>query len=93
MSYNQIMDYLNRDNDNPVVWKFSKIVAHQGPLDSNHKDYKGSTFNVSIEWENGDVTDEPLSIIAADNPVTYAIYARENNLLEVSAWKQFKPII
>ena len=57
------------------------IIAHQGPLDTSHKDYKGSTYNVSIEWENGEITDEPLSIIAADDPVTCAIYARENNLL------------
>src|SRR5687768_4451851 len=36
---NQIVGYLNRDNDDPVIWRFSKIIAHQGPLDSNHKDY------------------------------------------------------
>jgi len=35
-----------------------------------------------IEWENGEVTSEPLSIIAADNPVTCAIYARETSLLD-----------
>ena len=35
-----------------------------------------------IEWENGEITSEPLSIIGVNNPVTYAIYARENNLLD-----------
>ncbi len=45
-----------------------------------------------IEWENGEVTSEPLSIIAADNPVTCAIYARENNLLDLDGWEQFKHI-
>ena len=45
-----------------------------------------------IEWENGEVTSEPLSIVAADDPVTCAIYAKENNLLEAPGWKHFKPI-
>jgi hypothetical protein len=31
LSYNQIMDYLNRDLENPVLWKFKRIVSHQGP--------------------------------------------------------------
>ena len=68
MSYNQIMDHLNKDNDDPVIWKFKDIIGHQGPLDPNHKDYKGSTYNVSIEWENGEITDESLSLIATDDP-------------------------
>lgn len=91
MSYSQIMDYLNRDNDDPVVWRFNKIIAHQGPLDKNHKDYKGSTFNVSVEWENGEVTEEPLAIIAADDPITCAIDARDNNLLDMAGWKCLRP--
>jgi len=36
-----------------------------------------------VEWENEEVTSEPLSIIATDNLVTCAIYARENNLLDL----------
>jgi len=35
---------------------------------------------------------QPLSVIAADDPVTCAIYAKENNLLEQEGWKQFKGI-
>ena len=74
------MGYLEKDADNPIVWKFKHIVAHQGPLDSKSPNYKGSKYNVRIEWENGEVTDEPLGIIAADDPVTSAIYARDNDL-------------
>jgi hypothetical protein len=40
-----------------------------------------------VEWENGEITAEPLSIIAADDPVSCAIYARDNNLLDVDGWK------
>jgi len=39
------------------------------------------------EWENEEVTAEPLSIIAAGDPVTCAVYARENNLLELDGWQ------
>jgi hypothetical protein len=77
--YNQVMDYLNRDLENPVLWKFKRIVSHQGPLKSSDKDYNGSSYNVMIEWEGGEITAEPLNVIAKDDPVTCAVYARENN--------------
>jgi len=57
-------------------------VAHEGPLKPNHPNYKGSTYNVMIEWENGEIT-----VIAADNPVTCALYAKENDLLNQEGWK------
>ena len=43
-----------------------------------------------IEWENGETTLEPLQLIAADDPVTCAIYASENKLLNFPGWRQFK---
>ena len=67
-------------------------MAHEGPLARNHPNYKGSTYNVMIEWENGEITSEPLSVIAADDPVTCAIYAREQDLLDQEGWKRFKGI-
>jgi hypothetical protein len=45
-----------------------------------------------VEWENGEVTAEPLTVIAADDPVTCAIYARENDLLDKPGWKRFRTI-
>ena len=89
LSYNQIMEYLEKDGDNPVVWKFKRIVQHIGPLSPSEEQYKGSSYNVQVEWENGEITDEPLCIIAADDPVTCAIYARDNNLPETPGWKRF----
>ncbi|KAG7351166.1 hypothetical protein IV203_010526 [Nitzschia inconspicua] len=73
LTYNQILDYLNRDMENPVLWKYKKIVSHQGPLKQGDKDYKGSAWNVLLEWETGEVTAEPLNIIAKDDPITCAI--------------------
>jgi len=45
-----------------------------------------------IEWENGEITSEPLSVIAADDPVTCALYAKENDLLNQEGWKWFRGI-
>jgi hypothetical protein len=64
-------------------------MVHQGPLLLHDKDYNGSRFNVLVEWENGEITTEPLLVIAADDPVTCAVYAREHDLLDVEGWKHF----
>jgi hypothetical protein len=64
-------------------------VGHHGPLLRHDKNYNGSRFNVLVEWENGEITTEPLSVIAADDPVTCAVYAREHDLLDVKGWKRF----
>jgi hypothetical protein len=65
-------------------------VGHQGPLLWHDKDYNGSRFNLLVEWENGEITTEPLLVIAANNPVTCAVYAREYDLLDIKGWKHFR---
>jgi hypothetical protein len=45
---------------------------------------------VLVKWENGEITTEPLLVIAADDPVTCAVYAREHDLLDVEGWKRFR---
>ena len=45
-----------------------------------------------IEWETGKTSTEPLSLVAADDPVTCAEYAKQNNLLESPGWERFKDI-
>jgi hypothetical protein len=92
ITYNKLLDFISRDEDNDVVWKFRHIVSHQGPLRPDHPDNKGSTYNIMVEWETGEITAEPLQVIAADDPVTCAIYAKDNNLLDTPGWKRFKSI-
>jgi hypothetical protein len=62
---------------------------------AHHPDYNGLSYNVKVEWENGEITSEPLNVIATDDPVTCAIYARERmvnqaNLHSYSSAKQYK---
>ena len=92
LSYNEILHHIEKEENTDIIWKFKDITAHQGPLSRTHPDYKGSSYNVKIEWENGEITYEPLDIIAKDDPVTCAIYAKKNGLLEEPGWKRFKSI-
>jgi hypothetical protein len=85
------MDFIQKNEENDaIVWCFRGIVGHQGPLLHSDPNYKGYKFNVMVEWENGETTTEPLSVIATDEPVTCAIYAKEHELLDTEGWKRFR---
>ena len=43
-----------------------------------------------MEWETGEISLEPLSVIAADDRVTCAVYAKQNDLLAVEGWCKFR---
>jgi hypothetical protein len=76
-----MLQYITKDDEYDIRWKFKRIISHE---------YKGSQCFVQIEWENGEITNEPLKIIAADDPVSFAIYEREND--NKPGWKRFKQI-
>jgi hypothetical protein len=91
ITYNELIDFIEKNQENDtIVWRFRRIVGHQGPLLWHDKDYNGSRFNLLVESENGEITTEPLLVIAADDPVTCAVYAREHDLLDVERWKHFR---
>ena len=88
MTYNDVLSHVEAPEER--LWKFSKIVTHRGPLKPGDPRYKGSMWNLIIRWDNGEETEEPLSIIAADDSVTVAVYAGDNGLLDTPGWKRFK---
>ena len=92
LSFAEIVKHINdaENNNGDALWQFKHIISHEGPLRPDHPNYKGSLYNVTIEWENGEVMDEPLGIIGADAPVVCAIYAKDNGLLDTPGWKRFK---
>ena len=89
--YNQLVDHLDAANeyneeDNEIsddLYKFRAFICHQGP-------FKATDPNIPVEWEPGEKTYEPLSVLAADNPVTCATFAKENDPLHVDGWKRFR---
>ena len=94
MSYSQLMDYIQKGTDDEEdpdpLFKFRDIVANQGPLESIDPDQKGSKYNVIVEWESGEVTYEPLTLISKDDPITCAVYAKKHDLLDITEWKHLK---
>lgn len=97
LTYNVTLDYIEKeknemDNHTEQRWNFRRIAAHQGPLRPSDKDWKGSTYNILVEWETGESTYEPLDLIASDDPITCAAYAKNNGLLDTPGWKRFRRI-
>ena len=98
VAYNEIIDFVEReytrdlDTSGDLTWNFKRISAHQGPLLPTDPTYKGCKYNVMIEWEDGSTTSEPLTVFAADDPVSCALYAKEKGLLDTPGWKRFKKI-
>ena len=70
ISYNQLLEHLENAQAHDMgmdqeLYRFRAIIGHQGPLLASDPDWKGSKYNVQVEWETGEITFEPLSIIAA----------------------------
>ena len=95
IAYNDIIQFVTQEADHNMsdqFWKFKCISGHQGPLHARQEGYNGSMWNVQVKWEDGSCTYEPLSVIATDDPVSCAVYARDNGLLDEPGWKHFKKI-
>jgi hypothetical protein len=90
----KLMDVIEKIEEiEDIVWKFKCIIGNQGPLCHTDPNYKGSKYNVLMEWENGEITKGPLALIAANDPITCAIYAKEKGLPDKEGWKQSKRLL
>ena len=94
MTYSDVMNHLHQEANEgeDKVWSFRRILAHQGPLSRNDPNYKNSKYNVRVEWETGEITDEPLNVMITDAPIPLAQYALKNKLLEREGWRSLKRI-
>ena len=95
ISYNQLVDHLEApaNNDNEIsddLFKLRALICHQGPLMPIDPNWKGYKYNVLVDWEAGEKTYETISVLAADVPVTCALYAKENDLLHIDGRKRFR---
>ena len=87
ISYNQLDMGMDQE-----LYRLKAIIEHEGPLLASDPDWKGSKYNVQGVWETGKITFEPLSIIAADDPVTCAAYAKESDLLALEGLQRFRSL-
>ena len=69
------------------------MTGHQGPLLKGDENYKGSRFNVLLNWDSGESTYEPLDLIGKDDSITCAQYGKKHNLLNIPGWIRFRRII
>ena len=97
MSYNELSDIVSEQHDREStgeqeIFSFREISDHVGPIKRSDPDYKGSTYNVLVEWEDGTKTWEPVSLMIASDPATLAAYAKEHDLLDTPGWKNLNRI-
>ena len=86
MSYNNILDFVERETNNKDGdhWRFRKIVSHSILPGKKVKNRTG--IEVQVVWETGATSTESFEALRKDIPVDLAIYAKENNLLELDGW-------
>ena len=92
ITYNQLLDHLEQaeaqaNSMDQECCRFRAIIGHEGPPIVTDCNWKGSKYNVQVEWETGEITIEPLSVIAVDDPITCASYAKDMNLYDLDGWK------
>ena len=85
ISYNQLLEHLENAQDHDMgldqeLYRFRAIIGHQGPLLASDPDWKGSKYSVQVERKTGEITFEPLSIIA------------KNDLLALEGWCRFRSL-
>jgi hypothetical protein len=99
--YNEVLDHMQDKMDeanNDIspedkMWRFTKILAHEGPLKPHMPNYMGSDYNVLVQWEDGSKMFKPLKIIVQDDPITCAEYAQAHGLMEKRGWKRLKHVV
>ena len=85
ITYNQLLDPLEQadEQDNSMdqeLYRF-KVIGHKGPLKVTDPNWKGSKWNVQIEWETGEISFEPLSVKAADDPIIVLLMQRRKTYI------------
>lgn len=96
VSYVELCDIIeqqekDKEEQGDQLYCFKQIKSHQGPLQPSDSNYKGSRYNLEIEWTDGTTTFEPLHTISKDDPIECALYAKRNGLLNKPGWKRLRP--
>jgi len=89
---NDLVNFTEKDTTWEGVWTFEKILSHK-KVRKGDKDCGIAGANCLVLWSAGEQTWEPLcdrsgkSGLWIDDPVTAAVCARDNGLLDEPGWK------
>ena len=92
ISYNELSDLVTesmatKESGQQDIASNSEILDRQGPLKAHNPQYKGSSYNVLVSWDDGSQTWDPINLIGKQDPVTIARYGHDNGLLNKPGWK------
>ena len=76
LTYNEIIALAEsqiQDNEEDKIWSFESIEDRRKGSDGK--------YQILVKWTTGEETWEPLTWIAAQDPMTIAKYAKDHNLL------------
>ena len=99
LTYNRMLDWVDRDLHRDDAFKYTGIKAHRlhpdptGAKGLGYEEAERGSYQLLIEWESGEVTWENYKGIFADDPVTVALYAKRNGLLNTTKWRECKRFI
>ena len=95
VSYNELCDLVAEQHDKEEagdLFGFRETLNHEGPMRPSDPNYKGSSYNVEVLWDDGTKTWEPLAVMISCDPATLAAYAKEHDLLKKPGWKKLNKI-
>jgi len=91
--YADLLEALDKQSETiggTQFWNWINISGHQGPLEKKDKYWKGSKYNLLVNWETGESTFEPMTILEKDNADLVAQDGLEHGLLNEVGWKHLK---
>ena len=97
ISYNQLLEHPETAQDIDFAMN-QELLSSEPSLDTKvlwkQQIQIGRAGNTmfQVEWETGEAAFEPLSVIAADDLVTCAAYAKQHDLLALEGWHRFRSL-
>jgi hypothetical protein len=98
-TYNQMLDWVDRDLHKDDTFAFESIKEHRLHPDPTGEKKMGmdnaarGSYQLLVEWASGETTWVNYKIIFDDDLVAVALCAKRNGLLNTPGWKNCKRFI
>ena len=89
MTYNKMLEWCDRDLDKDDMYKIDSIVDHRK---AKLPDSKGQ-WEVLIKWASGITSWNCATLTFTDDPVSMAVYALKNGLLDTPGWRRCRSYV